>query len=562
MSVGRSLRGGVQPPTHKAISTRHPIRTPALAPLLALPLGGARPVVEDGMPVDKGQLLAIGSERRIHASSSGRVLGIEEHAVGPGRHGLCVLLETDGEDRWHPDLRAPDLESLDRTGLLAAVAAAGIAGLGGGGFPTARKIAAGTGLHTLVINGMECEPYVTADDLLMREHATAIVAGAKLAARLLDGPEQILVGIEDDKPEATAAMRRAAEGTDIRVVSLATRYPSGGERQLIALLTGTQVPDDRLPQDLGILCLNVGTLYALQRGLGHGEPLVSRIVTLSGGACHNPGNYRVPFGTPIAHLLAAADCQSRDCAGLVLGGAMMGEPLEDLQVPVTPTAHCVLALTAAELPPPQSRPCIRCGLCATACPVALLPQQLHRYALVGNHRELERHHLSACIECGACNYVCPSGIPLARQFRTAKAELEARRTARRQADRDRQRFAAHQERRTAEARARDSRHAALANPESPPENRALDLARLAMARAASPRENHHQALQRAAMAAADRVRRLEIQFDQLPPDTGSQQRKALLARVEQAHIDHREAQRRLAESGAPARKPGPNGDSG
>jgi electron transport complex protein RnfC len=355
-------------------------------------------------------------------------------------------------------------------------------------------------------------------------------------------------------------MRLAAEGTGIEVVSLATRYPSGGERQLIALLTGTQVPDDRLPQDLGILCLNVGTLYALERALGHGEPLVSRIVTVAGGACRNPGNYRIPFGTPIAHLLAAADCQARDCAGLVLGGAMMGEPLEDPQVPVTPTAHCVLALTAAELPPPQSRPCIRCGLCATACPVALLPQQLHRYALVGNHRELERHHLSACIECGACNYVCPSGIPLARQFRTAKAELEAWHTARRQADRDRQRFAAHRARRTAEARARDSRYAALANSESPPENRALDLARLAMARAASPRANHHQALQRTAMAAADRVRRLEIQFDQLPPDTGTQQRKALLARVEQARIDHREAQRRLAESEVPAQAPPPAGN--
>ena len=559
MSVRQSLRGGVQPPTHKAISTHQPIRTPALAPLLALPLGSARPVVEAGMPVDKGQPLAIGADRSIHASTSGRVLGVEEHAIAPGRRGPCVLLEPDNADRWHAGPGAPDLEALDRTGLLAAVAAAGIAGLGGGGFPTKRKIAAGTGFHTLVINGMECEPYVTADDLLMREQASAIVAGAQLAARLLDGPKQVLVGIEDDKPEATAAMRRATEGTDIAVVSLPTRYPSGGERQLIALLTGIQVPEDHLPQESGVLCLNVGTLYALERALGHGEPLISRIVTVSGGACRNPGNYRVPFGTPIAHLLAAADCQSRDCAGLVLGGAMMGEPVDDPQIPVTLTAHCVLALTAAELPQPQTRPCIRCGLCVSACPVALLPQQLHRYALAGNHRELERHHLSACIECGACNYVCPSGIPLAHQFRTAKAELEARGSARRRADRDRRRFAAHRERGAAEARARETRHTALEKAEPVPEHRALDLARLAMARAASPRASHQQALQRAAMAAADRLRGLEVQLDQLTTDTGSQRRQALRARIEQARIDHREAQRRLAESRMPDRKPPPTG---
>lgn len=547
MRSRHSLRGGIQPPSAKDRSTRGPIREPPLPPLLILPLNGARPLVAAGDRVGKGQVLAAGPELPVHASTSGRILGIEERSVAARSRGPCLLLEPDGEDRWAEAPHPRDPESLDPARLRGAVAAAGIAGLGGGGFPTARKLAAG-GIHTLVVNGMECEPYVTADDLLMRAEAATIVAGARWAARMLGHPERILVGIEDDKPEAIAAMSGAARGTGIEVVALPTRYPSGGERQLIALLTGAQVPAGGLPQDIGVLCLNVATLHALARALGHGEPLLARVITVSGGACPDPANYRALLGTPLAHLLAASGCRPRDCAGLVLGGALMGERLDDPQTPVTRTSHCLLGLSPAELPPAPPQPCIRCGLCAQACPVALLPQQLHRHALAGDERELARHHLFDCIECGACNYVCPSAIPLAGQFRSAKALLRTGSAARRRADRDRDRFAAHRARILAQARARSEpgASAAAATPPAAPARTAADLAALAMARAATPEATRPQALERAAQAAADRLRRLEAQRDALPPEGSPAQRDRLSARIEQARLDLHQAERQLA----------------
>ena len=547
------LRGGIQPPSCKEGSTRGPIRQPPLPPLLILPLAGARPLVAAGDRVGKGRLLAEGAELPVHASTSGRVLGIEQRTVAARTSGACLLLEPDGEDRWEEAPCPGDSDAVDPEQLRRAVAAAGIAGLGGGGFPTARKLAATT-IHTLVVNGIECEPYVTADDLLMREDAATIAAGIQLAARMLGHPERILVGIEDDKPEAIAAMTTATRGTGIGVVELPTRYPSGGERQLIALLTGAEVPAGGLPQDIGVLCLNVGTLHALARALGHGEPLLSRVVTVAGEACPDPANYRALLGTPAAHLLAASGCRPRDCAGLVLGGALMGERLDDPQTPIIRTSHCLLAL-GAELPP-APQPCIRCGLCAEACPVALLPQQLHRQALAGNDRELERHHLTDCIECGACNYVCPSAIPLAQQFRAAKELLHNRSAARHQADRDRTRFAAHQARSAAQARARSEWTPGPAAA-APPAQTAADLVALAMARAATPLDTRRQALERAALAAADRLKQSEAQLDALPPDITEAQRNSLRARIEQARIDLHQAERRLESP----QEPGSGGDA-
>ncbi len=548
MSARGHLRGGVQPPTHKDRSTRQAIETLPLPPLLTLPLGDARPQVVAGTHVGKGALLATGPGLPVHAPTSGRVLGMEECPVGAHSRGLSILLEPDGEDRWHPDIHAPNLWALTPSELLAAVHSAGIAGLGGGGFSTARKIAAGERFHTLIVNGMECEPYITADDLLMREQATAIISGINLAIRLLGQPARTLIGIEDDKPEATAAMRRAAENTEIEVVSLPTRYPSGGERQLITLLTGIPIPAGERPQQSGILCLNVATVFALERALIFGEPLTSRVVTVSGGACDRPANFWVPFGTPFTYLLAASDYRPNACAGLVLGGAMMGEPLRDPRAPVTRTTHCVLALTASELPPPQTQPCIRCGLCSEVCPVALLPQQLHRLAQTQQYGALERHYLDECIECGACNYVCPSGIPLAKQFRDAKLALAAHRAERARAGRDRTRFEAHQARVAAEIHARRHRHQTDSSPTHPtPRAGAADLAAMAMARAAAPAETQRAALERAVVATVDRLRKLEDRLEQLPASTPEPQRNALRARVEQARIDHEQAQARLAE---------------
>jgi len=541
----RRLRGGVQPPSHKAVSASVPIRTPPLPPRLLLPLGANRLLCAPGTRVGKGELLASGPGLPVHAPTSGLVHGIAEHSVDADRRAPCIVLESDGEDRWREPPRPLPIAALDREQLLAAVRTAGIAGLGGGGFPTATKLAA-PGIHTLVINAMECEPYVTADDALLRAAAAEVVAGIRLAARILMSSPRILIGIEDDKPEAIAALRGAIAGDDLELRVLPSRYPAGAERPLIALLTGLEIPRDELPVAHGIVCLNVGTIHALQRALGHGEPLLERIVTLSGGACREPANYRALLGTPVADLLAASGHEPERCAGVLLGGGMMGQPLHDLQTPVTRTTHCVLALSVDERRPLPPRTCIRCGWCVDVCPVALLPQQLHRHALAGDLGALARHHLDQCLGCGACDHVCPSAIPLARQFASAQAALAQLRAERRRADRDRDRFLAHQRRLARDAAARETRRAELHA--APP---AGELAALAMARAAGS-EAAREPLERTAAAAADRLQRLEKQLAGLDASATAAQRNALQARIAQARIDRDAALRRLASGPADA----------
>lgn len=539
MSRRPRLRGGVQPPAYKEVTAGTPIRRLPLPPLLVLPLGDSELLHAPGTWVGKGEVLAAGPGLPVHAPTSGHLRDIEQRTIDADRRGLCVLLQPDGEDRWRKPPRPLPIVAMDRAQLLDAVRAAGIAGLGGGGFPTATKLAA-SDIHTLVINAMECEPYVTADDALLREAAAEVIAGIRLAAHILACAPRVLIGIEDDKPEATAALRDALGGDDLELRVLPTRYPSGAERQLIALLTGLEIPRDELPVAHGIVCLNVATVHALQRALGHGEPLLERIVTLSGGACREPANYRVPLGTPVADLLAASGHDPERCATVLLGGGMMGRPLADLQTPVTRSTHCVLALAADEVRPTPPRDCIRCGWCADVCPVALLPQQLYRHARMGHLGELARHHLDQCIECGACDHICPSAIPLVRQFASAKVQLAQQRTDRQRADRDRDRFAAHRRRQIREAAEREARRGAR-NTATP----AAELAALAMARAAG-RDTTRAPLVRAAATAAERLRRLEDQLADLDPSATEAQRNALRARIEQARIDHRQALRRIS----------------
>ncbi len=560
MSPARTFHGGILLPAHKHASSATPIRTPALPPELFLSLGDATPLVAVGDPVLKGQLLAAaGSDGLpVHAPTSGHVARIEfaPRAEVPGHRAVLI---PDGAECWIE--RATPVDPATRTlpELRAAVRAAGIVGLGGGGFPTDIKLAPTHPIDTLVVNGMECEPYITADDRLMREEAGAIVAGMRLAARLLGDPARILVGIEDDKPEAAAAMTAALAAADddrkIDIVVLPSRYPAGGERQLIQLLTGRQVPSGGLPRDIGVVCLNVGTLYALHRALARDEPLLTRIVTIAGGACREPANYRALLGTPVAHLLAASGYQPARCERLLLGGPMMGIPLDDVQAPVTKTTHCILAATAAELPPArQPQPCIRCGLCADVCPASLLPQQLLRHAVARDHRQLERHHLLDCIDCGACAYVCPSAIPLVDHYRAAKAEVRALHAERGAADQARRRFEAHQARVARQSGERSARHAGLIGtsadddaPASAPVDAApvaTDLLEQALARAgaATPRR---APLERALSAAENRIAQLEAQLAALDATATEAQRNGLRARLEQARLDGDLARQRL-----------------
>ncbi|HLT05593.1 MAG TPA: electron transport complex subunit RsxC, partial [Pseudomonas sp.] len=452
------IPGGIHPPERKDLSTRTPIQRPPLPRRLVLPLSQhlgapAEPCVSVGERVLKGQKIAEAQgtvSAPLHAPTSGTVsfIGPQPYPHVSGMDAPAIVIDSDGQDEWLPLQPHPDFRALAPADLLALIREAGISGLGGAGFPSAAKLSARPvdKIHTLVINGTECEPYITADDLLMRERAVELVSGIDILVHLIQ-PQTVLIGIEDNKPEAIAAVR-AALGERPHVLKVfPTKYPSGGEKQLIQILTGHEVPSGGLPADIGMLCQNVGTCVAIHDAVVHGKPLISRITTLTGEALERPMNVEALLGTPVAELLAFAGLRPERLNRLIMGGPMMGFTLPDLSVPLIKTTNCLLAATAQELPPPPpALPCIRCGECAEACPASLLPQQLHFFALGQDHEQLRAHHLFDCIECGACAYVCPSSIPLVQYFRAAKGEIRELEQKQQKAEHSRQRFEQRQER--------------------------------------------------------------------------------------------------------------------
>jgi electron transport complex protein RnfC len=467
------FHGGVHPPENKHQSLGKPIQPVAIPPELTLPLNQhigapAEPVVAVGDAVLKGQMIArpLGLVSvPVHAPTSGTVIAIEDRQVAhpSGLSTTCIVIATDGEDRWIEHAGVEDFTALGREELLARIRGAGIAGMGGAGFPTAVKLGVDpdqTTIKTLIINGTECEPYITADDILMRERAAEIIAGVEILQHLLR-PEETLLGLEDNKPESIAAMREASAGKNMEVVVFPTKYPSGGEKQLIEILTGKQVPSGGLPADIGIVCQNMGTSLAIGRAILQGEPLISRVTTVTGKAVAEPQNFEVLLGTPMRFLLQRAGFTPGEQQRLVMGGPMMGFTVPDPDVPVVKTTNCVLAPTVEELPPPPpAQPCIRCGLCAEACPATLLPQQLYWFARGSEFEKLESHNLFDCIECGACSYACPSNIPLVQYYRAAKAEITQLRRDQAKAEHSKVRFEARQDRLQREAEEKEAQRAA------------------------------------------------------------------------------------------------------
>ncbi len=495
------FHGGIRPPENKSQSLRRPIRPAGVPPRLLIALSQysgapAEPAVAAGQRVLKGEPLTRASGLLSvpqHAPTSGTVLAIEERPVvhPSGLPAPCIVLAPDGEERWVERRGVADFRRLRKSELVALIRAAGIAGLGGAGFPAAVKlnVDSATPIETLIVNGSECEPCITADDALMRERPGEVVAGADILRHIV-GPRETLIAVEDNKPRAIAALRAAAAGSGIEIVPLPTRYPSGGERQLIEILTGRQVPSGGLPPDIGALCQNVGSAAAIHRAVAHGEPLISRITTLAGGALAEPGNFEVLLGTPIEWLLELASYRARANSRLIVGGPLMGFAIDDPAAAVVKTTNCVLAATEAELPePPAAQACIRCGLCAEVCPASLLPQQMYWFAQGGEFEKLEDHRLFDCIECGACSYVCPSHIPLVQYYRASKAEIGRMRTEHARAEHSRARFEARQERVEREARAlRERRRAREAARQRAREAGADPLIEAAVARAKARRE--------------------------------------------------------------------------
>ena len=450
--------GGVHPAEHKHLSTSRSIQTAGIPGQLVLPLQQhigepAEPVVAIGDHVLKGQKIADvsgGMGVPVHAPTSGVIKSIGDFPV-PHPSGMadkCIVLKPDGKNEWCERYPISDYHKLDRDQVLDVIHSAGICGMGGAGFPTHIKLKPSRDrkVDTLILNGAECEPYITADDMTMRERADEVISGLKVMAWILR-PERCVIGIEDNKPEAATALREAVQGTQIEIAVIPTKYPSGGEKQLIQILIGMEVPNGGIPADIGVMCQNVGTAVAVAKAVFEGTPLVSRIVTLTGEALENPGNFDVLLGTPVDYILEQAGLQPERVSRLILGGPMMGYTLTTTAVPVIKTSNCIIAATATELPaPPPEQACIRCGQCAEVCPMELLPQQLFWHAKATEFEKAEHLNLFDCIECGACSYVCPSSIPLVQYYRYAKGEIRVQRAEQLKADRARERFEARQHR--------------------------------------------------------------------------------------------------------------------
>jgi len=444
------FNGGVHPNEHKQESTTRPIAQLPIPETLTLPLRqhvGYIPKlkVKVGDYVLKGEMLAEAEgtvSAAIHAPTSGTITAIAE-AVIPHPSGLpdmCVTLTPDGKEQWKP-LTPVDWKNTAHSELITSLRASGIVGLGGATFPTHIKLRkdGSAAIHTLIINAAECEPYITCDDMLMRERAEEITQGIAIAQHLL-GAAKVVIGIEDNKPEAAQAMSAASQAlANAAVTTVPTLYPSGDARRLIHLLLGVEVPHHKRATEVGIQVFNVATVLAIYRYFMFGEPSVSRIVTVTGNVA-SPQNFEVLLGTPMPLLMAAAGGAKPDTTHFVMGGPMMGFDLPSLNVPVTKAANCIIAASPALFaPPPPAQPCIRCTRCADACPVNLQPQELYWFAKSDNFEKARDYNLFDCIECGCCTYVCPSNIPLVQYYRYAKSEIIALDKAKEAADLARER---------------------------------------------------------------------------------------------------------------------------
>jgi Na+-translocating ferredoxin:NAD+ oxidoreductase subunit C len=455
------FRGGVEVADQKSLSADIPLQTLPLPPELVVSLKQhagvtATPVVAVGDTVLRGQLIGQatpgGLSANVHAPTSGEVIAIEHtpllHVSGLSEQ--AVTIRPDGKDQT---CDTPPVDTNDPHAILAAIHDAGIVGLGGAGFPGDVKALTGMRkkITTLIINGVECEPYITCDDRLMRDFSEEVAGGIAILSQLLS-PERIILGVEDNKADAIKQMSMQLDST-VEVAALPTRYPSGGERQLTKLLLDIDLDSKHPTFEAGVLCFNVATCHAIYQAVTHARPLTERIMTVTGDDISTRGNFWVRFGTPIGFILQqlgiSTDCRVR------IGGPFMGFVAPNHQAGVTKTTNCLLIEKPVEYPTEVS--CIRCMRCAEVCPSDLLPHELHLFAKSGEYDKTVEYNLFDCIECGCCSYVCPSYIPLVQSYQHAKAHIRAESIKKARADQARIRHDRRQERTERLARERQEK---------------------------------------------------------------------------------------------------------
>lgn len=433
----RLFPGGIHPKegvNGKAVNGLNPIQPLEAPPRVVIPLqqhigAPAKAVVKAGDYVRIGQKIGEASSfvsAPVHASVSGTVHAVQDAMLANGTMVPAVIIDNDYQDEWvelHPSNHP---ETISASELQTIVREAGIVGLGGATFPTAVKLtpSGGRKIEKLVINGAECEPFLTADHRLMLEKAADIIDGIRLMMLALE-VDEALIGIEKNKQDAIELLSAAAKGTDgIKVVGLPVRYPQGGEKQLVYALTKRQVPNGGLPLDVGVVVCNVGTVYAIDRAIREGRPLVDRITTV-GGMVNNPGNFLVRIGTPIDHLIEACGGLQPNVGQFIYGGPMMGMAISRFDIPVTKGCSGLVALGKAM--ESKESPCIKCGSCREVCPMKLFPSRIDAFVRHDRLEEAEKLGVMNCIECGCCTFTCPAKRSLTQSMRTGKNAIQRKR---------------------------------------------------------------------------------------------------------------------------------------